>query len=70
MYFVDFEAFMHKYCVVHNAGRMLRVSARDSNVVAKVSVLLWRYADFRKVITSDVGVRVDPNQHGLRSGAT
>jgi hypothetical protein len=43
---------------------------QDSNGVAKVSVLLWRYADLRKVITSDVWVRVDPDQHGhLRSGA-
>jgi hypothetical protein len=27
---------------------------RDSNGVAKVSVLLWRYADLRKVIIFDV----------------
>jgi hypothetical protein len=37
-------------------------STRDNNGVAKVLVLLWRYTYLRKVITSDVGVR-------LRSGA-
>jgi hypothetical protein len=43
---------------------------RDGNGTAKVSVLLWRYTDLRKVITPDVGVRADLDQHGcLRSGA-
>jgi hypothetical protein len=38
--------------------------------MAKVSVLLWRYADLRKVITVDMSVRDDLNRHGhLRSGA-
>jgi hypothetical protein len=42
---------------------------RGSNGVAKVSMLLWRYADLRKVITSDVGVHADLDQHVcLRSG--
>jgi hypothetical protein len=42
---------------------------RDSNGTTKVLVLLWRYADLRKVITPDVGVRADLDQHGrLRSG--
>jgi hypothetical protein len=43
---------------------------QESNGVAKVSVLPWRYADLRKVITSNVGVRADLDQHGrLRSSA-
>jgi hypothetical protein len=38
--------------------------------MAKVLVLLWRYADLRKVITSDVSARDDLDHHGrLRSGA-
>jgi hypothetical protein len=33
-------------------------------------MLPWRYADLKKVITSDVGVRADLGRHGrLRSGA-
>jgi hypothetical protein len=43
---------------------------QDSNGMAKVSMLPWRYADLKKVITSDVGVRADLGRHGrLRSGA-
>jgi hypothetical protein len=44
---------------------------RGSNGVAKVSVLLWRYADHGKVITSDIEVRADLDRHGfLRSGTS
>jgi hypothetical protein len=39
-------------------------STRDSNGVAKVSALLWRYADLRKVITFDVCARDDLDRHG------
>jgi hypothetical protein len=43
---------------------------RDSNGVAKVSVLPCRYADLRKVIASNVGVCADLDRHGrLCSGA-
>jgi hypothetical protein len=42
---------------------------RDSNGVAKVLVLLWRNADLRKVVTSDVSTRGDLDRLGrLRSG--
>jgi hypothetical protein len=43
---------------------------RDSNGVAKVSALLWRYADLRKVIIFDVSARDELDRHGrLRSCA-
>jgi hypothetical protein len=36
--------------------------------MAKVSVLLWHYADLNKVIAPDVGARDDLGRHGrLRS---
>jgi hypothetical protein len=39
--------------------------------MAKVSIFLWQYADLKKVIAFDVGVRADLDRHGrLRSGAT
>jgi hypothetical protein len=39
--------------------------------VAKVSVLLWRNADLRKVITFVISARDDLDCHGrLRSGVT
>jgi hypothetical protein len=38
--------------------------------MAKVSALLWRYADLRKVITRDVSSRDDLDRHSrLRNGA-
>jgi hypothetical protein len=38
--------------------------------MAKVSALLWRCANLRKVITSDVSTRDDLDRHDrLRSGA-
>jgi hypothetical protein len=40
-------------------------SNRDSNGMAKVSALLWRYADLRKVITFDVCAHDDLDRHGL-----
>jgi hypothetical protein len=55
---------MHKCYVATDVCRLLRLGARDSNGMAKVSVLLWQYANLRKVITSDVGVCVDLDQHG------
>jgi hypothetical protein len=41
---------------------------RDSNGVAKVSVLSWRYAVLRTVITFDVGVHVDLDRHSRSRG--
>jgi hypothetical protein len=38
---------------------------RDSNGVAKVSVLLWQNADLGKVVTSNVSTRDDLDSHGL-----
>jgi hypothetical protein len=32
--------------------------------MAKVSVFSWQYVDLKKVITSNVGVRADLDQHG------
>jgi hypothetical protein len=46
------------------------LGTRDNNGVAKVSALLWRYADLRKVITFDVSACDDLDRHGrLHSGA-
>jgi hypothetical protein len=36
--------------------------------VAKVLVLLWRYADLRKVITFDVSARDDLDSHDRLCG--
>jgi hypothetical protein len=43
-------------------------STRDSKGVAKVSALLWCYADLRKVVIPDVSARDYLGRHGrLRS---
>jgi hypothetical protein len=38
--------------------------------MAKVSELLWRCADLKKVITFDVSARDDLNHHGLLRSST